>query len=81
MPYNENHLPKGHIMFNRALQVKMVKSSKNETPPVPSEDKFVARTTIVAYAAKQVAQEIGSAVVAYVVLDTIRQVLVARASK
>jgi hypothetical protein len=68
-------------MFNRALQVKMVKSSKNEAPPTPTEDKFVSRATFVAYASKSVIQEIGSAVVAYIVLDTIRQVLVAKASK
>lgn len=68
-------------MFNRALQVKMVKNEKQELTP---EDKQVAFATVVGVISDSVenlTKKVIGGVVLYITLDTVRQVMVARATR
>jgi len=68
-------------MFNRALQVKMVKNEKQELTP---EDKQVAFATVVGVISDNVenlTKKVIGGVVLYITLDTVRQVMVARATR
>lgn len=66
---------------NRALQVRMVKP--NEDPKTEHVDtlNFEAEANIIADAFKHSVKTVSLAVCGFVVLDTIRQVLVTKASK
>lgn len=68
-------------MFNRALQVKMVKNEKQELTP---EDKQVAFATVVGVISDSIenlTKKVIGGVVLYITLDTVRQVMVARATR
>lgn len=70
------------MLFNRSLQVKMVKNAKEDTKPSSQSDiTLEGKTAIIGYALKSTIETIGKAVIAYVAVDTVRQVMVARASK
>ena len=69
-------------MFNREIRVNWVKKTKTEDVVTePKEDLFERRAAIVSSSIDKSLRWIGSAVVTYVVVDTVRQILVARASK
>lgn len=69
-------------MFSRELQVKMVKKNKKApVTPDQSDTELQGKTAIVGFVLERVVEKVGNAVISYVVLDTIRQVLVARASR
>jgi hypothetical protein len=69
-------------MFNRTLQVKMVKSQKEEVQKhEPTELQFEKKVAVISGYSWDVLKKAGGVVLAYVALDTIRQVLVAKASK
>lgn len=72
--------PKGIVMFNRELQMKVVKTNKKQDTPADTTDVTIeGKVAIVTYTIDRVFRKIGIAVCAYVVLDTLRQVLVASA--
>ncbi len=69
-------------MLNRALQVKMVKNEKNSTPqPDQTDEQFEGKVAIIGAHLLTAIEKIGKAAVVYVLVDTVRQVAVARASK
>ena len=69
-------------MFNRTLEVKMIKTKKNHAVnPTQPEPQFEAKAATCAQHLDKVLEKAGSAMVTYIVLDTIRKVLVARASR
>jgi hypothetical protein len=76
-------LQKGLIMFNRTLQVKMVKTDKEDCgPPEQSNNTtFDGKAAVVCRYTERVVEKIASAVVTYLVVDTIRQVVIERAKK
>jgi hypothetical protein len=70
------------IMFNRTLQVDVVK--KGTLPSATSDQDeidFEAKTAIVVSAVERGIKRIGWVVCAYVVLDTVRKVVVVTANK
>lgn len=68
-------------MFNRALQVRMVRTQRSEPTTATTQDStFEQRTTIVAAAIDRGVHKVAMAALAYVALDTLRQVLVATAT-
>ncbi len=79
MSYNERSQTKGSIMFNRAFKVKMIKTTKAEEPL--SDTEKAALYDSVADAANRVIKKVAMAALAYVVVDTARQVAVARSIK
>lgn len=69
-------------MFNRAIQVKMVKPNKDEAQQtVQPELQFEKKVAIVAGYSELLINKVAGAAVTYILLDTIRKVLVAKASK
>lgn len=69
-------------MFNRVLQVKMVKSKKNDPEaPAPTDLPFERKAAIVGNYAERIVEKIGGAIVTYIIVDTVRQVLVAKATR
>lgn len=68
-------------MFNREIQVKMVKKTKNETEVDTTDSHFEGKAAIISNAVDNGLKRIGIAIVSYVLVDTVRQVLVAKASK
>lgn len=70
-------------MFNRALQVKMVKTANVEdnTRPHIHEESFADKLWETKFIAKDIILDVGKVVVAYVVLDTFRQVLITLAEQ
>ena len=69
-------------MFNRALQVKMVKADAEETPAVNQQDKtFEGKAAIVGHFLVEAVKQVGSTVLLYVAADTVRQVMVAKTKK
>lgn len=68
-------------MFNRALQVKMIKTKKVNTEATDPPDVLLEdAVTIIGYHIERGIKKIGEAVIAYVVVDTIRKVLIAKAT-
>jgi len=68
-------------MFNRKIEMKMVKNNKHETAQ-PSQDNVVPVKFVYANAAaNNLLYDIGKAVVVYMLLDTFRQVMVERAKR
>ncbi len=69
-------------MLNRALQVNWVKPQKQDAVKADKpDDATEEKTTIVAYTADRVVKKVALATLAYVALDTVRQVMVAKANK
>ena len=67
-------------MFNRKIEMKIVKNKKSE--PAPTEDKSVPVKFVYANAAaNNLLYELGKGVVIYMLLDTFRQVMVERAKR
>lgn len=67
-------------MFNRTIQMKVTKTPKAKSENVnTNETECEGKTAIIAYTIDRGFRKIGAAVCAYVVLDTMRQVLIARA--
>jgi len=67
-------------MRNRAIKVSLVKDEKNTLEPAPKEDINLMLQSV-AVIAKSLGRDAAIAVLSYVVLDTVRQVAVAKASK
>ena len=81
-PHIMEPLLKGKQMFNRAIQVKMVKPNKDEAQQtVQPELQFEKKVAIVAGYSELLINKVAGAAVTYILLDTIRKVLVAKASK
>jgi hypothetical protein len=69
-------------MFNRAIQVKMVNTKKQEPQePVASDSYFEKKAEVVSREIDGVMRKVGMLAIGYVVVDTLRQVLVARANR
>lgn len=68
-------------MFNRALQVKMVKTEKETTTQPNPEDVLEKKLAVISRSFENMALKVGKAVIAYVVADTVRQILVAKATR
>lgn len=70
-------------MLNRTLQVKMVKVGKDDVVVDSTTDTttFEGKVAIVGRQLERVVEKAASAVVTYVVIDTIRQIMVARANR
>jgi hypothetical protein len=69
-------------MLNRAIQVKLVKKDKKETTaPGQIDVTLEGKVAIVGHYLGEIVEKIGGAVITYVLVDTFRQVLVARAQK
>ena len=67
-------------MFNREIRVDFVKKDKNE-PPTISQPNVAEVVEGINDIFDNAAKKIGGAVVAYVVLDTARKILVAKTTK
>ncbi len=68
-------------MFNRVLQVRMVRTPRSEPTPTNTHDTTIEGVTAhVTYAIDQGIKKVAMAALAYVALDTLRQVLVATAT-
>lgn len=66
---------------NRALQVKLIKTDKKNVPTQPqTEEQFEGKVAVIAIHLRSAVKDLGLAVVAYVAIDTVRQVLVAKAT-
>ncbi len=69
-------------MFNRAFQVRMVKNDKDETDPPNQTDKHLeGKAAIIGFHLERAVAKIGGAVIVYVAVDTVRQVMVIKARK
>lgn len=69
-------------MFNRALQVKVIKSKKEEPlTPTQTDVSFETKVAVLGYYVEKAVAKVGTAAITYVVLDTVRQVMVAKASR
>lgn len=69
-------------MFNRALQVKMVNTKKDETEQVEtSQSYFEKRAEVISKTLDDTMKKVGMFAIGYVVIDTVRQVLVAKANR
>ena len=69
-------------MRNRKLEVRMVKTNKNETPSVSqNEITFEGKVAIIGHYLERGFRMAGKAALAYVVLDTFRQVAIAQANQ
>lgn len=69
-------------MLNRVLQVKLVKKDKHEnTPPSQTDTTLEGKAAIIGQYFVKTVQTISGAVLMYVVADTARQVLVAKAER
>lgn len=67
-------------MFNRHIQVKLKKNDK-ALPYDQSVEDLETKLAIISEHVEKAIRKMGRAVVAYVVIDTVRQVLVAQAKK
>lgn len=68
-------------MFNRALQVKVVKNDKHDPATQDVEMAFEDKVDLIDEVVERTLRRIGVAVVTYVAADTVRKILVAKASK
>lgn len=69
-------------MFNRTLQVKMIKNKELEqSAPDQKETTLEGKAAIIGYYTERAISKAGRAALAYVVLDTFRKVVVAWATK
>ena len=68
-------------MFNRALEVKMIKKPKDDvTDEIPTDILFEQKTKIIGRQVDKTVVKVGAVVVIYVLLDTFRRVMVVRAN-
>lgn len=68
--------------MKRALQIKMVKTDpKESTTPTEEDVDFGDKVITLTAAAEILIRKLGAAALGYVVLDTLRQVVIARAAK
>lgn len=67
-------------MFNRHIQVKLTKSTP-DAPYDQSKEDLEAKLAVISKHVERGIRKIGHAVIAYVVIDTARQVLIAQAKK
>lgn len=69
-------------MRKRTIQVKMVKTPKDDdTSPDETDETLEGKAAIIGYYAQRIVATIGKSAVAYVVVDTLREVVIARATK
>ena len=68
-------------MFNRALQVKMVKNEKKELTPEDKQEAFATVVGVISESVENLTKKVIGGVVLYITLDTVRQVMVARANR
>jgi len=67
---------------NRKLEVRMVNTNKAEsTTPAESDISLEGKLAIAGYYVERAIEKAGKAALAYVAVDTLRQVIVARALK
>ena len=72
------------MFINRQLEVKLLKSPKNQQTPTQPQKKdtsFNDRLWDTELVVKDILREVGKGVAAYIVLDTIRQVAITLAKK
>ena len=62
-------------MFNRKLEVKVVKNNKKETALVAQEDLFEKKVAVISNFLTKMFHKAAVAALAYVVLDTAREVI------
>jgi hypothetical protein len=80
MGYNEEPSTKGTLMFGREFRVRMVKSTKEENETISTHD-FENLAHIASNTLDNMAKKAVLATVTFVVLDTVRQIVVAKATK
>lgn len=69
-------------MFNRQLQVKLIKSKKEDAAKASQTDHtYEGKGAIFGYYLERAIDKAGRAAITYIVLDTVRQVMVARIQK
>ncbi len=68
-------------MRKRVLQVKMVKNEKEEPTSPDDPDNFYKKAAFIGDYLENAFGSIGKAVLIYIAADTVRQVMVAKASK
>lgn len=69
-------------MFNRAIQMRLINTNKEEIHTTEKTDKqFEGKAAIVGYHLQRFIMQVGVVTISYVVVDTVRKVLVAKASK
>lgn len=68
-------------MFNRSLQVKMVRTPKEAVKADRVDDTYEGPIAIIGYTIDRIVRKAGNVAITYIVLDTLRQVLVAQANK
>jgi hypothetical protein len=69
-------------MFNREIQVRVVKAKKQEKqPPAEADISLEGKVAIIGYYTEKGIRKVGQAVIGYVVVDTLRQILIAKALK
>lgn len=69
-------------MLNRVIQLKLVKRSKHENAaPSQTDTNLEGKAAIIGHYLADSIDKIGGVVLTYIILDTIRQMLVAKAQK
>lgn len=69
-------------MFNRVLQVRMIKKATNTEPTTEDQiEDLTEKIVVVTAFTERVIKKIAMAALAYVAVDTARQVVIARAIK
>lgn len=66
-------------MFNRTLQLRMVKTTKETQPVSVQEISLEGKVAIIGHYAERALKKAGQIAISYVVVDTMRQVIVAKA--
>jgi hypothetical protein len=73
---------KGAIMFNRALQVKVIKTKKVDPEEVKADKQdFYNKTEYISFKVQKLTRSIALGVAGYIVLDTFRQAVIEQAKK
>ena len=70
-------------MFNRAIQVKVVKTKQPEAAPHPlkTEPEFEKKVTIIGNTFEKTLMKVGMLAIGYIAIDTVRQMLIESAKK
>lgn len=68
-------------MFGRHVEVKMVKNSKHSVEPIVAEVAFEKRVTVIGNSIERGLRNVGVVVIGYLILDTVRQVVIESAKK
>jgi len=69
-------------MFNRSIQMRIVKTKKEtKYEDLPADIRLEDAATIVSHHFDKAVRKVGQAIITYVIVDTIRQVIVAQATK